>query len=299
MKTIISISLLVSLISAAATAATPSIKLDLETGAEYDSNLSVIELDQSSSEGDWAYLLNANISSQWQATNQFKLKTGVSYNSKTYQDYSEFDLTIQQAFVDASYKFQPVTLGYSYRYADAELDGQDFLTLQQQSLYASRLIDQKIFLRAAINNQDKNFPVSNSRNADNQSLAGDAFFFFNQGKSFLTFGLSGETENARTNEFDYDGINIRTSVSHQFQYWNKTHRLQLGWRLDNRNYSAITPAIEKKRRDERRITSLEWQIETNKWLSLIGKIEAGDYDSNLSSANYSETITSLALKASF
>lgn len=311
MKNLIHLSLLACLISTTSIAAAlktqsnttsntkPTTKIDIETGAEYDSNLSVIELDQSSSEGDWAYLLNANISSQWQANEKLKLKGGASYNSKTYQDYSEFDLDIKQAFADASYNFQPVTLGLSYHYADAELDGKDFLTLQQQSVYISRLINQKIFLRVAINNQDKDFPVDNNRNADNQSFTGDVFFFFNQGKSFLTLGISNETENARVNEFDYDGINFRTSFNHQFQAWNKKNRLQLGWRFDNRDYSATTPVLDEERKDERRIASLEWQIETNEWLSVIAKLEAGDYDSNLAAANYSETISSLTLKASF
>ncbi|PUA28005.1 MAG: hypothetical protein B0W54_16020 [Cellvibrio sp. 79] len=301
LKNSILFSLLASTISSAniSVAATPITKFELETGAEYDSNLSVIELDKSSSEGDWSALANARLNSQWQATDKAKVKGGLSYSSKTYRDFSEFDLVIKQAFIDTSYDFQPLTLGASIHYADAELDGSDFLALQQRSIYISRLINQKIFLRAAINDQDKDFPGSSARNADNHSVAGDAFFFFNQGKTFLTVGLSSETENAAANEFDYDGTNIRTSLSHQFSLWNKKNRLQASWRYDQRDYSAVTPALEAKRNDERRIATLEWQIETNNWLSVVGKVERGNYDSNLASANYAETVSSLMLKASF
>lgn len=280
-------------------AAAPTAKFEFETGAEYDSNLSVIELDQHSSEGDWSVLAKANMNGQWQATDNVKLKGGLGYNSKTYQDYSEFDLIIKQAFVDASYDFQPLTLGISFHHADAELDNQDFLTLQQHSVYVSRLINQRIFLRAAINDQDKNFPDNAGRNADNQGFAGDAFFFFNQGKTFFTFGATNEKENARTHEFDYDAINFRSSISHQFSLWNKNSRLQLGWRFDNRDYSTITEPLDAKRQDERRVTTLEWELEANSWLSLIGKVESGNYDSNLASADYSETISSVTLKAQF
>lgn len=287
------------LISASSQATTPATHIELETGAEYDSNLSVIELDKNSAAGDWSAVANARLHSQWQATGKTKLKGGLSYNSKTYQDYREFDLTIKQAFIDASYDFQPLTLGASYHYADAELDDQDFLTLHQRSIYISRLIKPTFFLRAALNDQDKDFPISGTRNADNQSLAGDAFFFFNQGKTFFTLGLTGEKENAGANEFDYDGVNFRTSLNHQFSLGNTKNRLQLGYRYDQRNYSAVTAAIEAKRADERRITTLEWQVETTKWLSLVGKVERGNYDSNLAAANYSETVSSLMLKASF
>lgn len=280
-------------------AATPSAKFELETGAEYDSNLSVIELDKNSAEGDWSALANVRFNSQWQASEKIKLKGGLGYSSKAYQDFSEFDLVIKQASADASYDFNVLTLGLSYHYADAELDDQDFLTLQQRSLYISRLINQKIFLRAAVNDQDKQFPGISTRNADNQNLSGDAFFFFNQGKTFFILGLTGETENAGANEFDYDGVNFRTSINHQFSLGNIKNRVQLGYRYEQRDYSALTPAIAAKRADERRISTLEWQIETTQWLSLVGKVERGNYASNLAAANYSETISSLTLKASF
>jgi hypothetical protein len=299
MNKILYLSLAITGITNIAFAATPTAKFEFETGAEYDSNLSVIELDQNSSEGDWSILAKANINGQWQATDKVKLKAGAGYSSKTHQDYSEFNLAITQAFVDASYDFQPITLGISYHHADAELDNQDFLTLQQRSVYVSRLINQTIFLRAAINDQDKDFPNTTGRNAGNRGFSGDAFFFFNQGQTFFTLGISNEKENTEINEFDYDAINVRSSVSHQFSLWNKKNRVQLGWRFDNRDYSTVTELIDAKRQDERRITTLEWELETNNWLSLIGKLESGNYHSNLASADYSETISSVTLKARF
>ena len=102
LKQIIFYSLLASAISSAnsSVAATPTTKFELETGAEYDSNLSVIELDKSSSEGDWSALANARLNSQWQATDKTKVKGGLSYSSKTYRDFREFDLVIKQAFME-------------------------------------------------------------------------------------------------------------------------------------------------------------------------------------------------------
>lgn len=299
-KSLAPITFLSCIIGAAnATVAKPSTQFELETGAEYDSNLSVIELDKNSTEGDWSVLANARVNSQWQASEKIKVKGGLGYSSKTYQDFSEFDLSIKQASADVSYDFSLLTLGASYHYADAELDDQGFLSLQQRSLYISRLINQKFFLRAAINKQDKKFPGLSARNADNQNLAGDAFYFFNQGKTFFTLGLTGETENAGANELDYDGVSFRSSLNHQFSLGNIKNRVQLGYRYEQRDYSAVTPSIEAKRTDERRITTLEWQIETTKWLSLVGKVERGNYDSNLAAANYSEIVSSLMLKAHF
>ncbi|HTF97293.1 MAG TPA: hypothetical protein VL995_14240 [Cellvibrio sp.] len=272
---------------------------EVETGTEYDSNLSIIELDQNSAENDWALVANARMNGQWQANRHVKLKGGLSYNTKTWNDYSAYDLKIKQAFADASYEFKPFTLGVSFHHADAKLDDRDFLTLQQRSIYASRLVNQRFFLRAAVNHQNKDFPGSNIRNANNQSMAGDMFVFFNQGKTFLTLGISNEEERARADQFDYDGINLRTSISHQFTAWNKPNRVQFGVRYDNRDYLSITPELEKKRSDQRRIATLEWDVATSKWLSITTKFERGNYASNIDSADYAETIGSVLLKASF
>lgn len=283
----------------ASVAATPSATFELEAGAEYDSNLSVIDLDKNTSAGDWAAITNARLHSQWLALDKVKLKGGISYASKTYQDYSAFDLVIKNAFFDTGYNLKPMTLGFSYHYADAELDTKDFLTLQQRSLYVSHLVKQPLFLRTALNDQDKEFPVSRQRNANNRNITGDMFLFFNQGKTLLTAGLTVEKETAAAQEFNYDGTGFRSSFSHQFSLLDKKSQLQLTWRYDQRNYSAVTPAIEAKRSDERSISALKWQLEANSWLSLVAKVEHGNYDSNLAAADYSETTSLLMLKASF
>lgn len=280
-------------------AAESSGKFELETGTEYDSNLSIIELDQNSSENDWALVANARMNGQWQANPKLTLKGGASINTKSWQDYSAYDLIIKQAFADASYAFKPITVGVSFHHANAELDDRDFLTLQQRSIYASRLFNQRIFLRAGVNHQEKSFPSSNSRNASNHSMTGDMFIFFNQGQTFFTVGISSEDERARDDQFDYDGVNLRTSISHRFSAWNKPHRMQLGLRYDNRDYLSITPELKKKRSDQRRIATLEWEADTSKWLSVTTKLERGNYASNLDSADYAETIASVLLKATF
>lgn len=290
--------LVIALCSIAAHGAN-KLDVELESGAEYDSNLAVVELDQYSSAGDWALLANARVNAQWQATPKAIFKAGASYSSKTYQDMSAFDLGIQQVFADASYELPLFKLGLSYHQADAALDGTDFLTLRQHSVYLSRLFNQRTFVRGAVNYQDKDFPTSAERNAHNLGMAGDVFVFFNQGTTFVAFGLNHEQENARSDPFDLTATSVKTSINHQFPAWGKKTKLQLGWRYEQRDYSAITPALEAKRDDTRQVANLEWQINTHDWLALVSKVERGDYQSNLRSADYSETRASLTFKATF
>ena len=280
-------------------AAAPSASINLEAGTEYDSNLSVVELDQYSTESDWAALFNARLNTQWKATEELELKAGYSFVSKTYQDNEEFDLVIQQLFADASYDFSLLTLGASYHYADATLADQDFLQLQQTSLYASHLFDNRIFVRGAANFQDKKFPDNSERNASNNGLAGDVFIFFHQGKTFIAMGISNEEEDAVQDQFSFDGISLRSSINHKFSTWGKTSELQLGWRYQDRDYSAVTPELEARRHDRNNIISIEWEINLTPKIIATSKVERGDYQSNLPAADYSETLASLMLSARF
>lgn len=280
-------------------AASPEGSIRLEAGTEYDSNLSVVELDQYSAQSDWAALLNARLNGRWKANDKLDLKAGYSYLTKTYQDNESFDLAIQQMFADASYNFDVFTLGASYHNADAELAERDFLQLQQTSLYASRLFNNRIFVRAAANYQDKDFPGNAERNARNTGVAGDVFVFFQQGNTFVTAGFTREEEEAIQDQFNYDALSLRASINHKFSVWGKASKLQLGMRYHDRDYSSAISATDSRRSDNHRIANVEWEIYLTPKITATSKIEKGNYESNFAAADYSETLASVTFAVTF
>lgn len=281
-------------------AADPSVDFGVDIGAEQDSNLNVAELDKKSGQSDIATIVNARVDAKGSAANdKLSLSGGYAYSSKTYQKYDDFDLAIHQLSADANYNFTVLTAGANYFYAGAQLGGNDFLDLNQTSLYISKLINERVYLRAASNFQEKKFSGLAARNANNKGLSGDAFIFFNQGKTFVSLGVSTEQENANARQFDYQGTTIKARVSNKFSMWGKENKLQAGVRRVERDYSGFTPEIDKKRFDSNNVIDAEWEIGLTKNLTLSTKVEGGDYDSNLASAKYSETRTSLLLKARF
>lgn len=280
-------------------AATPEGNIRLEAGTEYDSNLSVVELDQYSTRSDWAALLNARANGRWKASDKLDLKAGYAYLSKTYKDNESFDLGIQQLFADASYNFNLFTLGASFYNVDAELASRDFLQLQQTSFYASRLFNKRIFVRAAVNHQDKDFPGIAERNAKNIGFAGDIFIFFDQGNTFISTGISREEEDAAQGQYSYDGFSLRGSINRKFPVLGKASKLQLGLRYLDRDYAAINPTIGSRREDSQRVLNIEWEINLTPKITATSKIEKGNYQSNLAVADYSETLASVTLGVSF
>jgi hypothetical protein len=299
-KTMISVMTLSAIIIASNTqASNPTANFELGAGLEHDSNLNIIELDKNAHESDTATVLNAKADTQWKASDKFTLSGGYAYSTKIYQNNPEYDLAINQLSADANYDFDVLTLGASYNYANAKLDKKSFLDLRQTSFYASKLFDNRIYLRAATNLQDKSFNNLSARNATNTGLAGDVFVFFNEGKTFVAFGVTNEEEDAKAKEFDYKGMTLKTKLSNKFSLWEKDSKLQLGWRYFTHDYSGITPEINKERYDSGHVGDIEWELAFTPHISMLTKIEFSKYNSNLAAANYSDTTTSLTLKARF
>lgn len=276
-----------------------AVDVEVSAGVEQDSDLNIVELDKHSHQSDLAALLGLKIDGSCKPVEQFSLSGGYSYNSKTYQENSAFNLAIHQLYADANYDFGTITAGASHHYANAFLDGDSFLALNQTSFYVSKLINNNIYLRGATNIQDKKFNDINDRNAKNIGFSGDAFVFFNGGKTFVSVGLTKEKENAHANQFDYKGTEVKAKVSHKFMLASKENKVQLGWRHIERDYTHITSEINAQRYDSGHSVEASWEVAFTPKVSLEAKVEKGNFNSNLASADYSENRASITLKARF
>jgi hypothetical protein len=276
-----------------------AVNIEASTGVEQDSNLNIVELDQQSQDSDLAALLGLKLDAKGKLFDKLSLSGGYSYNSKNYRTNKNFNLAIHQVNADANYNLDVMTIGLSHHYADAILDKDSFLVLNQTSFYASKLINDFLYLRAATNFQDKSFNAAKERNAHNLGFSSDAFIFFNHGKTFVAVSLGKDKEDARTNSLDYKTNQYSAKASHKFMLRKKEQKIQLGWRHIERNYSGITEEINAERYDTSQIIDINWEISLTQSISIETKIENGKYDSNFASANYAENRASVKLKAYF
>jgi len=277
----------------------PEFSASIEIGGEYDSNVGVIELDQSTDEGDYAALVDAELGLEWKPANRLTLKGGYDFSGKAYAERSDFNQQVHRAFADASWDFDIVETGISYNHAIALLDGEEFLTLQQTSFYAGRLFADRYYVRAAADRREKQFEGQPDRDASANIIGADAFVFFNKARSFVTLGVATETEDADVDAFDYEGLKLKARVTNKFELAGLSSRFSVGGRYEDRDYEAITPLIDAVREDERKSVELGLDTALTEALSLTGKYEYADYSSNLPSADYSENTASVGVKLSF
>lgn len=275
------------------------VSVRVDAASEHNSNVSVSELEQATGESDRALVLDFAVDAHWKPKTAMSVDFGYNYSDRRYREFSEFDLAMHLLYGDVSYDFSHYTVGANYYFADAELGGEGFMKLHQRSLYAARLFADAWYVRAAVTQSEKIFATLGERNADTLGYSIDAFYFFNEGRSFFLIGANYDDEDARDDAFSYQGNSLRLRYSHRFNLWRRDARIQLGYRWQDRDYQGITPAIEQRRDDRHQVLEARLEVPVLDKLSVISLVERGDYRSNLDSADYDETRVSLGLRFSF
>jgi hypothetical protein len=276
-----------------------SVSGSLEAGVEYNSNVSVEELDSAIGASDNAAVIDGSVELSWKPVQKLTVDGGYSYSSRSYREFDQFDLDMHLMYADVSYDFEPLTLGTNYYLADAQLGGDDFLTLKQYSIYAGKLVSDRWFLRGALNFSDKSFDFFSERDSEGEGVGLDTFYFFNEGRSTLVMGVSIDEEVAAANQYSYDARTLRLRYTNRFSLLQKDARIQLGVRAQDRDYLGIDPAIGTRRDDRQLLAEARFELKMNSWLELVTQLERGSYSSNLPSADYNENRAMLGLKLSF
>ncbi|MDD8061051.1 surface lipoprotein assembly modifier [Shewanella metallivivens] len=268
-----------------------------KAGMEYQSNVNISELEQASGQSDNAVVLDAQLDLGWQVSDNLRIDTGYSINDKSYQTASDYNSRLQLAFADVSYALTTTTIGTNVYHAQADLDGSDFLTLTQFSVYTMHSLSDSWFLRPSLVHADKQFDQIEQRDAKSYSATVDSFWFFDQGQRFISLGATYEDEEANATEFSYTATGLNARVSNQFSLWQLTQKLQFGLKLSQRDYQVQDDG--SRRDDVHQQYDARWEVNLGQHWAVLTSVEYGDFQSTLSTADYDETRAGLLLQASF
>jgi hypothetical protein len=268
-------------------------------GAEYDSNVTIDELDASSSESD--YSLNMDV--ELQLGHQFNDTTNVAatynFSQSNYNQFSFLDRQTHLLGLDLGTSFRKINSGLSLYYINARLDGSDFLKYYRASPYLSGFLAKKWFARGAYVYSDKTIEQNQRRDA--QSHAGELdFYYFRRGlRSYFNFGYKYKDEDAIEDRFDYAANNIKARYVHRFDAFGDVLKTEFSWRYEHRDYSSVTPSIGEERDDKRH----RWQVDIEYPVLGSGAIAVyagyADYDSNYPRSDYDQEVVGTRLSYSW
>jgi hypothetical protein len=274
-----------------------AVSFEVGAGLEYDSNVAVLELDASTGAGDAAALLELGIAYDRPGDAKLDFGAGYNFSETVHEDFSAFDVRIHRGSGNVSYDLGRFDIGANLQYADAALDGTEFLALTQLSPYLSGLVGRRLFLRFAYADSDKDFADNPARDATASSFSSDAYVFIKGLKTYLTFSHRYDDEDAGFDELDYTGQRFGIQLAHRFAARAREIAVKTQLRAESRDYRAVTPSIGELRRDDRRELSVVAEIPVGKRVVTRIDVRRADNESNLPSVDFAETVASVGFSA--
>ena len=272
---------------------------EVSLGYEYDSNVSVDELDRSSSVGDGGVLFAADISVDHDFTDKTSASASYGYSRIDYQDFEFLNRETHMLGGNLSSKWEDVTTSINYFYINARLDGNDFLTYHRVSPSLSGFVSKRWFLRGAYVFGDKTIANRPGRDAQNHGTELDAYYFWRGLRRYINLGYVYRQEDSQAARFKYTAHQVKLRMVQRFEVFSKLSTLELGLRYEDRNYDEETPSIGERRRDERLRATIEFDVPLTDRINWRVYGGYSDYLSNLPSADYDQSIVGTLVELTF
>jgi hypothetical protein len=263
---------------------------EVAVGVEYDSNVSVEEVDATSSQGDWAMILDAGLGLRQDLPGAAQLALTYDFSQSIYDKFSQVDRQTHMLGADLGFNLAGVDPSMSFYYINSRLDGNQFLELYRLSPALSGFLAKKWFARVAYVYSDKSIHERSGRDADTHAGEADAYFFMRGLRQYFNVGYRYRHENANENRYDYASNSVKIRYIHRFELFSRLTKLELAWRYEDRDYRSVTPSIDDKRDDQRSRMRLDYQIPIFSQGAIQFFAGYAEYDSNYPPADYDQTL---------
>ncbi len=263
---------------------------EIAVGGEYDSNVSVEEVDAAISESDYALTLELGLGLQQPLSDNTELGLSYDFSQSNYDEFSQVDRQTHLLGADLGLDLEAVDSNLSLFYVHSRLDGDEFLELYRVSPAVSGFLAKKWYARGAYVYSDKNIDQSPERDADTNAVEGDLYFFRRGLRSYFNAGYRFKDEDAVADRLDYQSHSFKLRYIHRIELWSRMTKLELAWRYEDRNYSSITPSIGEDRHDQRHRWRADYEIPVWRGGAVQLYLSYANYDSNYDPVDYTQTI---------
>ncbi|MEH6634247.1 MAG: hypothetical protein V7700_01955 [Halioglobus sp.] len=259
-------------------------------GAEYDSNVSVEEVDRASNQGDYALVADLGLGIQKDVSERVSLAATYDFNQTVYEEYSQVDRQTHILGTDLVVDLDAVDTGVSFYYINSRLDNDKFLELYRTSPSISGFLAKKWFARGAYVYSDKTIENRPGRDAKTNAGEVDLYYFRRGLRSYFNFGYRYKDEDADADRLDYVSNSAKLRYIHRLELFSRIAKLELAWRYEDRDYSAITPSIDEDRHDKRHRWRMDFEIPIVGSSALQVFYGYANYDSNYPQADYTQNL---------
>ena len=268
---------------------------EASAGLEYDSNVSVEEVDRSSNESDYAATFEAGIGAKQPLPLNTTLQLTYDFSTSLYKTFSEVNRQTHILGSAFAWKTEVIDSDLSLYYIHSRLDGDRFLELYRVSPALSGFLSRRWFARAAYVYQDKTIAERALRDATTNSGEFDLYFFARGLRQYVNLGYRYKDEDAQAAQLDFRSDSFKLRYVQRIDAWSKLLKLELSWRYEDRDYRSDTPSIGEKRRDDRHRLGVDLEIPLGERSAVQLYFGHGDYASNLQRVDYRQNIAGTRL----
>ena len=270
--------------------------LDLGAGLEYDTNVTVDEVDLSSGQDDSASVLDLGLGVKQPIGEKSTFSLNYNLSQSSYRTYSRVDRRTQIIGSDFSRNLGRGNAGVSAYYIDAQLDGQSFLEYLRLSPSVSGFLARKWFARTAYVYSERRIQDREQRNADTQVGEVDVYYFHRGLRSYINVGYRYRDENAIAPELDFSSHLLKLRYIRRIDIGKKRVKAEMALRFEQRDYRSAEPTIDEPRDDTRLRLKTDLEIPLTTRLSWHAYASYGDYQSNLPRADFTQIIVGTRLE---
>jgi hypothetical protein len=268
--------------------------VEASAGVEYDSNVSVIEIDTATAEGDFAAVLDFAVEYETDLGDKTTLEVGYDFGQDIQFDFTNFNTQTHRGYAEISHDFGDAEVGASYQLIYSRLGGSGFLRLHRLSPYvASYVGGKRAYVRAAYIYTDKEFIGRADRDGDAHAGSIDVYYFINGLTTYVIGGYRYESENVVSPEFDFNAHNLKARLVQRIPFRGENAKLRAGWRYENRDYNAITPSIGVIRGDSRHRFEVSFEAPLTDVVYAEAEYRFDSFDSNLPSADFNQSVATI------
>ena len=274
-------------------------RAEVGIGAEYDTNVSVDEVDLSSGESDYAWIIDFELGAKRKLGERSEISLSYDISQSKYDEFSRVDRLTQIVGADINTEIGRSNAAFSAFYIDSQLDGEPFLQYLRLSPSLSGFLARKWFARGAYVQAERKIDQRSQRDAETRAGEIDIYYFHRGLRSYFNAGYRYRDEDANAPELDFAAHALKLRYIRRLELWGKKAKAELAMRYEVRDYRSEEPTIGEPRDDDRIRWKADFEVTLTRQLAWQFYYSYGDYESNLPRADFTQTIVGSRLQWGF
>lgn len=269
-----------------------SIDASVEWGLEYDSNVLANNQLTNDYDSDFSNRLSLAIGADYHWQNVVRIQGQYQYSQTRWLEASQYDTDIHTGFLRISDRDGAWIREGIFLHAQAQIEGQDFLTLKRLSPALSVFPSKHWYLRGQFDVGEKTFPQYTNRDGFFYGIKPSAYWLINKMQHYVKVQLETKQEKIDDEQYDYQSYSTVASWNYKF---HKT-KITLETEIEDKQYDDPWPSIADQRQDTRYKTKIKIQQNVSQHFTVKTEIGYDENQSNLASSNYDQVRWLLKLK---